>query len=121
MHILYTIAPYPPPDNIRLTDVREGSLSFSWDSLGPNCDLAIYYVMSDCGGCPDNTSSTTVNCIDLQLSTVTRECTFRIHAELCGSTGNQSSPLTVMLKRINLNVVCYNLKCCRLFIHCCFI
>ena len=102
------VAPYPPPSDVRLAIVQEGLLMFSWNSVGPNCDSAVYHVTSDCGGCPDNTSSTTANCTDLQLSTEARECTLRVHTEFCGGTGNQSSPLTVMLKR--MIVVHYKLE-----------
>ena len=98
-------APYSSPDNVRLTGVEEGLLTFSWDSLGPNCESANYRVISDCGGCPNNTNLTEVNCTDLQLSTEARECSLRVHVVLCGGVGNLSRPVAVMLKRMIITIM----------------
>jgi hypothetical protein len=98
--IFHIVAPYSSPDNVQLTGVEEGLLTFSWDSLGPNCESANYRVISDCGGCPNYTNSTEINCTDLQLSTEARECSLRVQIVLCGGFGNLSSPVAVMLKRM---------------------
>ena len=96
----YTTATFSPP-NVRLADVQEGTLIFSWDSLSPNCESVNYRIISSCGTCPNNTNSMSVNCSDLQLSRDARECTFKIQAVLCGDTSNPSDPVMVTLKRMS--------------------
>ena len=99
--MLLSIVPYPPPNNVRLTNIINQdmlSLRFGWDSLGTNCESVMYGISSTCGSCgPTSTNATTVDCFDYQLSSDVSACTFIVNLMLCGSTG-PSSTVTVTLK-----------------------
>ena len=98
--LLFT-APYPQPNNVRLVDVKQEMLTFSWDSLGPNCESIVYGISSTCGSCgPTSTNTTTVNCFNFQLSSDESMCTFSVTLMLCGNTG-PSNMATVKLKGID--------------------
>ena len=97
-------APFPPPNNVRLTEVLERSLIFSWNSLGPNCASVQFAIISNCGNCPNMTSLTTVACSDVQLlSTDAFTCSFQVKSVLCGNiVGNLSAPVNAILKSMGL-------------------
>ena len=98
LSMLLFIAPCPPPNNVRLTDVNQEMLTFSWDSLGPNCESIMYGISSTCGSCGSaSTNATTVDCFDLQLSSSVSTCTFSVNSVLCGGTG-PSNVVTLTLK-----------------------
>ena len=87
---------YPPPNNVHLTDVRPGQVTFTWTSVSSSyCSVNFvnYSITSDCGVCPTTTNMTTVTCSDLQLSTEPVECTFRVSSVVCDLTGNPSEPV----------------------------
>ena len=94
------IAPYPQPNNVHLIDINQEKLTFGWDSLGPDCESAMYGISSTCGSCgPTSTNATTVDCFDFHLSSDVSSCTFSVNLVLCGNTGPSSSA-TVTLKGI---------------------
>ena len=93
--------PYPPPNDIYLADVQPGKLVFNWSSVtSRNCGILQYGIASDCGTCPTFTNMTTATCSDLQLTTNSASCNFRVSSHACDLVGNTSPPIVVMLKGI---------------------
>ena len=91
--------PYPPPNDVHLADVRAEQVTFTWTSVSSSCSSVSYGITADnCGICPATTSTTTVTCFDLQLSTEPVVCTFRVSSVVCDLTGNPSEPVVVTIK-----------------------
>ena len=83
--------PYPPPNDVNLTDIGEGQVTFNWSSPCPSID---YVITSDCGTCPASTNTTSVTCSGLQLPTQADGvvCSISISSRACDVIGNSSTP-----------------------------
>ena len=95
---IYNVAPLPPPNNVQLTNVQPGQITFNWTSVDTLCDSVSYNIIaSNCGQCPSTTNNTTATCTDVVASG--QVCTFIIQAVVCGTiTGSQASPTTVIME-----------------------
>jgi hypothetical protein len=95
---------YPPPNDINLTDIQPGTLTFKWTSVISNCSTLQYSIAStsNCGTCTvnENITATTVTatCSDLPLTINAVMCLFGVSTDACGLVGNPSSPLALTLK-----------------------
>ena len=83
--------PYPPPNDVNLTDIGEGQVTFNWSSF---CSSIDYVITSDCGTCPVTTNTTSVTCLGLQLPTQSDGvvCSINVSSSVCGVIGNPSTP-----------------------------
>ena len=89
--------PFSPPENVHLTDVKPGKLTFSWAPTVLHCSALTYEILSDCGVCPTTTSSTLVTCTT--ESSQPRLCTFAVRSVACGGiVGSWSNEIEVMLR-----------------------
>jgi hypothetical protein len=95
------VEPLPPPNDVRLTDITSEGLVFSWSSVSSNCSAISYYynISSDnCGDCPVNTTSTTITCRELQLTSNVQMCQLSVQTIVCDRIGSvHSNPLITML------------------------
>ena len=87
--------PYPPPRNLKISDIQSGYVIFTWDSVGPNCSSVRYNITSDCGVCPMTTNSTNITCSDQQIPST---CVLHVQSMICGFTGSASAPVVQELK-----------------------
>lgn len=88
----------PPPDNIHLADAQPGKLTFNWTSSTSNSSTLQYDIASDCGTCPTVANMTTATCSNLQVSTNTSLCHFRVSTLACNLAGFLSPPTAITLK-----------------------
>ena len=95
MHITES---FHPPNDVRLSHVQPGQLTFNWSSPDVQCDSVSYKIItSNCGRCPPVTTNTTVTCTSVVASG--QVCTFVVQTVVCGNlTGNMSDPIYVILK-----------------------
>ena len=93
------VAPYQPPNDVRLINVQPGQLIFNWTSVDPRCDSVSYNIISsNCGDCPPTTSNANVTCTDIQVASG-QVCVLIVQPVVCGNiVGNQSSPTTVIIR-----------------------
>ena len=84
------------PNDVQLTRVDTGQLTFTWTPVNSNCPSINYMATLDCGTC-SIPMGTTVNCSGLQLPGV---CSFTVQTMVCGQVGAPSDPLTVTLRGI---------------------
>ena len=90
--------PFHPPNDVRLSHVQPGQLTFNWSSPDVQCDSLSYKIITlNCGRCPSVTTNTTVTCTSVVASG--QVCTFVVQTVVCGNlTGNMSDPFYVILK-----------------------
>ena len=95
--------PLPPPMNVRLSSVNDGQISFIWDPdpLVSSC-TALYYIVNatdSCGVCPSNTTSTSITCTDITVSSNGQVCRFVVQTTVCDAiTGMMSRSVEAVLK-----------------------
>jgi hypothetical protein len=92
---IYHTDPYPPPSNLKITDIQSGIITFIWDPVAPNCSSVQYTITSDCGICPMITNSANVTCSDQEIPSM---CVFRVQSMICGFIGSSSAPIEQELK-----------------------
>ena len=102
MEITFTAS---PPNNVCLSDTYEGTLVFNWTSPIQKCTSISYQISSDCGSCPETTSTTTVNCSVGAITHEASNCTFSVRSVVCGRTGEANRPIIVTLKGMVLRGV----------------
>ena len=94
------------PNNIRLIDVKTNRLTFTWnDSVNlqqthtfSDTDSIVYNIIaSNCGTCPNSTSSLSAiyTCVDFIADG--RVCSFALQAVVC-AMGNRFSPISDPVK-----------------------
>ena len=102
----YHTAPLPPPNNVTLSMVNSSHLTFTWNSVSPNCQAVHYKInATNCGQCPSSTScsvtcpiytdTNSVSCgisnINM-LATLPETCAVIFQPVVCDNvSGNQSS------------------------------
>ena len=108
--LLIIIAPFQPPNDIRLIQVQPGRITFNWTSVDAQCDsLAYNIISSNCGSCPPITTNTNVTCTGIVASG--QVCTFTVQAVVCGNlTGNQSGTTSVIMKGVH-NMTQWRMHC----------
>ena len=94
---------YPSPSNLQLIGVAPQRLTFSWNSVAPNCAAIHYNIFAqDCGICPGTTSHNTVVCHDMEIiGKVICSFAVQIVRSCDGAVGNTSNSIQVMLKGIS--------------------
>ena len=93
-------ASFPPPNDVRVVDVRPGQITFNWTSVDAECDSLSYNIISyNCGRCPSTTSNTSITCTNVVA--LGQVFTILVQTVVCGNTGILSQPTTVILKGIN--------------------
>ena len=97
------IDPFPPPDDISLSEIRPGpELKFNWTRK--NCLMISYSITSDCGNCPTSTAINTAVCINVPIDD--RVCLFAVRTVVCGNIdGTQSNSLSVTLKGMSFLIL----------------
>lgn len=75
--------PFSPPQNIRLTGVKDSELIFSWNEAGICPSLSYNIVSRNCGVCPNSTSATSVTCTNFTLTGTITLCALMIEAVIC--------------------------------------
>lgn len=83
------------PTNVRLSDVQQEMLTFTWLPVLSSC-TSVQYTTSGCGTCVG--TGTSAMCSSLPLSTVASVCNFSVYGEACGFSGTPSNPVVVTLK-----------------------
>ena len=89
---------------------------FNWTPAISNCSTPQYSITSDCGTCPAVTNATTAICSNLQLTTNTNLCSFRVSSHACDLSGNPSSPTIVTLRGKILYNQLQNAQCISLLV-----
>ena len=86
------------PNDVRLSYVQSGRITFNWTSVDALCDSISYNIISsNCGRCPSMTTNTTATCSDVMA--LGQVCTFAVRTVVCGNiTGNMSHPVHVILR-----------------------
>ena len=89
--------PLFPPKNVHLAQMLSNHLTFSWDYNNNSCcNHSVHYkIISDCGACPDSTTSNMITCSASVLKTIS--CKFAIQTVCCGIFGNISDDITINL------------------------
>lgn len=83
------------PSGVMLTNViAMNELTFSWNSVDPNCLPDDQNIMFGCGSC-QAASGTTATCTDLQIPST---CDFSVQNVVCGEIGSPSDPISVTLR-----------------------
>jgi hypothetical protein len=55
--IIKIIAPLPSPSNVTLSQINSSRLTFTWNSVSPDCQAVHYEItVTNCGQCPNTTS-----------------------------------------------------------------
>ena len=115
--------PFPPPIDVQLIDVQPGRIAFNWTSVDAQCDSLSYNIISfNCGTCPSTTSNTSILCSGVVASG--QVCTLIVRAVVCGNTGNQSNPISVIMKGMistipdSVSIHCINNYLFCLLVHC---
>ena len=120
--LLFTAA-LPPPSNIMLSKINSSHLTFTWNSVSPDCQ-AVHYLINatDCGQCPRTTScaitcptSTDTNSVlcDIDINTLTtgllslETCAVIIQPVVCGNVAGNSSILVYII----LLILCIYIGC----------
>ena len=103
--ILKRIEPIPPPSNIHLIDVAQTHLIFHWNQLtsdlqwagSGSCSSFVYNIIaSNCGSCPNSTSSSFTTCINMTINGST--CLFAVETKVCGNiVGHTNNTISVFL------------------------
>ena len=98
--------PFPPPNDVHLTDIGPTHLTISWNQSSINCFTQGNYIITsvgNCGVCPNSSEHTvTVTCTNMPIDGQT--CTFIVQTKECGSiVGNRSDPLQVTLRGKSCN------------------
>ena len=77
--------PFPPPMNIRLSHIDNGSITFTWnDVVKPVCPVLYYNISAtNCGNCPLKTNETSIECTDLQVTSERRVCSLSVRTVVC--------------------------------------
>ena len=91
----------PPPSSIRLLNVSQTQLTFSWSSAESNCVSVQYGLQSDCGTCTNGsvTARTSKVCIIEPPDTTETQCSFAVRAIVCGNvSGDPTKSINVKLK-----------------------
>ena len=98
--ITIIIVSLPPPNNIRISHVNKRQLSLTWNSVSQNCPALRYKInATNCGECPDITTSNNVTCIIDNTITQPQTCTITVKSVVCGNVlGIPSEPVSVLLK-----------------------
>ena len=69
-------------------------LTFTWNAIAPVCSSIQYRInASNCGRCPTEIMTAQATCTDLLSLTEKQTCSFSVQNVVCGTAGNQSSPL----------------------------
>ena len=100
----FTAVMVSSPDNIRVTDVKPKRLTFIWnDSVNlqqthsfSDTDSIVYNIISsNCGTCPNSTSSLSATCVDFIADGSV--CSFALQAVVC-AVGSRFSPISDPVK-----------------------
>lgn len=84
--------------NISLNIVSKGQLHFSWNPVAPACTAIQYNIDARrCGSCLPTTTSTSVNCTDIEVENE-ELCSFGISTVVCSGVIGIQNKLEVMLR-----------------------
>ena len=78
---------------VQLINIHDGELIFIWNSILEECP-SIHYMInsSNCGMCPDNTTTTTVTCTGAyDIYTTSTLCKINVQPLVCGDVYGSSS------------------------------
>ena len=92
------------PNNVKLTRVDTGQLTFTWTSVNFRCPSINYMATLDCGTCTVAVGDTTATCSGLLLPNV---CTFTVQTVVCEQVGAPSDPVTVILRGMYMHCVIF--------------
>ena len=88
--------------NIRLKNVSNDCLEFSWDPVAISCPAIQYSIEAiNCGNCPNITKLTNVTCTGLNI-TSKQTCVFTISTVVCSGVVGTKNSLEVLLSGINI-------------------
>ena len=92
-----SIASLPPPNNITLSEVSKGQLTFSWSPETTNCPSLHYNInVTNCGKYSDSLKTTTLSFITCNISSTTPSiCTLTFQTIVCGGILGTISKLVV--------------------------
>jgi hypothetical protein len=93
--------PWPSPNNITLSQINSSRLTFTWNSVSPNCQAVHYEIIAtNCGQCPNTTScgvtcpvsteTNSVSCDIDTLATLQEPCAIMIQPVICGNISGNS-------------------------------
>ena len=106
--ICLLIVPLPTPSNIKLA-YNKGRLMLTWlpEPVFLSCPAVHYNInATNCGKCPDTTTSNNVTCIIDNTITLPQTCTLTLQSVVCGNVlGTYSEPVTVIMKGLSLLVL----------------
>lgn len=82
--------PFPPPTDVQLLEANHTHLSFNWSLVLLNCPSVQYHIVaSNCGECPNTTTSNEVICTGnyVQNLIISRhQCSFAVQASVCNDS-----------------------------------
>ena len=101
--------PFPPPNDIHLSDIGPTHLTFSWNQsllnyppwrpLDGSCSTIYNVITSNCGICPNSTTLTSTTCTNITIDG--RICSLAIQTVVCGNiVGHRSNSVMTPLKGI---------------------
>ena len=97
----YHVEPAPPPTEIHLIDITQTYLLFHWNQISwagsGSCSSLIYNIIaSNCGTCPNSTTSLFATCTNMTING--EICSFAVETEVCGNIiGQRNNSITVYL------------------------
>ena len=93
-------APLPPPSNVTLSKINSSHLTFTWNSVSPDCQAVHYKVnATNCGQCPNTADSNSVTCTIPTNIAFEQNCVLAVEAVVCGDvSGIPSEPIVFAMK-----------------------
>ena len=96
--------PFPPPTDVQLVEANHTHLSFNWSLVLLNCPSIFYHIVaSNCGQCPDTTTSNKVICTG-NYAMISHQCSFAVQASACNDStvGDISTAVNVTVNRLSI-------------------